>query len=63
MKPNVQIKPTLIVLNCLLWSLLTDLVHLTCSSSGTAQEDLAPVVSQLFDIPVIPGEEPSGGKT
>ncbi|XP_056118222.1 rab proteins geranylgeranyltransferase component A 1 [Rhinichthys klamathensis goyatoka] len=39
----------------------TYLVHLTCSSSGTAQEDLAPVVSQLFDVPAIPGEEPSGG--
>jgi len=51
-------------LNCAqLWSLLTDLVHLTCSSSGTAQEDLAPVVSQLFDVPAIPGEEPCGGKT
>lgn len=46
-----------------LWSLLTVLVHLTCSSSGTAQEDLAPVVSQLFDVPAIPGEEPSEGKT
>ncbi|KAG1970015.1 rab proteins geranylgeranyltransferase component A [Pimephales promelas] len=39
----------------------TYLVHLTCSSSGTAQEDLAPVVSQLFDVPAIPGEEPCGG--
>ncbi|CAM4671032.1 unnamed protein product [Leuciscus chuanchicus] len=39
----------------------TYLVHLNCSSSGTAQEDLAPVVSQLFDVPAIPGEEPSGG--
>ncbi|XP_067279326.1 rab proteins geranylgeranyltransferase component A 1 isoform X2 [Pseudorasbora parva] len=38
----------------------TYLVHLTCSSSATAQEDLAPVVSQLFHVPAIPGEEPSG---
>uniref|UniRef100_A0A671QLJ2 Rab proteins geranylgeranyltransferase component A 2-like n=1 Tax=Sinocyclocheilus anshuiensis TaxID=1608454 RepID=A0A671QLJ2_9TELE len=37
----------------------TYLVHLTCSSSGTAQEDLAPVVSQLFHVSTIPGEEPS----
>ncbi|KAK9955804.1 hypothetical protein ABG768_015655, partial [Culter alburnus] len=39
----------------------TYLVHLTCSSSGMAQEDLAPVVSQLFHVPAIPGEEPSEG--
>uniref|UniRef100_A0A9J8CYP9 Rab proteins geranylgeranyltransferase component A n=1 Tax=Cyprinus carpio carpio TaxID=630221 RepID=A0A9J8CYP9_CYPCA len=37
----------------------TYLVHLTCSSSGTAQEDLAPVVSELFHVSTIPGEEPS----
>uniref|UniRef100_A0A6Q2X1M0 Rab proteins geranylgeranyltransferase component A n=1 Tax=Esox lucius TaxID=8010 RepID=A0A6Q2X1M0_ESOLU len=30
----------------------TYLVHLTCSSSGSAREDLAPVVSRLFCIPV-----------
>uniref|UniRef100_A0A6Q2Z9A3 Rab proteins geranylgeranyltransferase component A n=1 Tax=Esox lucius TaxID=8010 RepID=A0A6Q2Z9A3_ESOLU len=35
----------------------TYLVHLTCSSSGSAREDLAPVVSRLFCIPVSPGEE------
>ncbi|XP_059382745.1 rab proteins geranylgeranyltransferase component A 2-like [Carassius carassius] len=39
----------------------TYLVHLTCSSSGTAQEDLAPVVSELFHISTVPGEEPSEG--
>nr|AAI54208.1 Choroideremia [Danio rerio] len=39
----------------------TCLVHLTCSSSGTAQQDLAPVVSQLFHIPTTPGEDPSEG--
>ncbi|XP_073727247.1 rab proteins geranylgeranyltransferase component A 1 [Misgurnus anguillicaudatus] len=39
----------------------TYLVHLTCSSSGTAQEDLAPVVSRLFHVPTVPGEEPSEG--
>ncbi|XP_016306995.1 rab proteins geranylgeranyltransferase component A 2-like isoform X1 [Sinocyclocheilus anshuiensis] len=39
----------------------TYLVHLTCSSSGTAQEDLAPVVSELFHVSTIPGEEPSEG--
>ncbi|XP_067231920.1 rab proteins geranylgeranyltransferase component A 1 [Chanodichthys erythropterus] len=39
----------------------TYLVHLTCSSSGMAQEDLAPVVSQLFHVPAIPGEELSEG--
>ncbi|XP_056302629.1 rab proteins geranylgeranyltransferase component A 1 [Danio aesculapii] len=39
----------------------TCLVHLTCSSSGTAQQDLAPVVSQLFDVPTTPGEDPSEG--
>ncbi|RXN05851.1 rab s geranylgeranyltransferase component A 2-like protein [Labeo rohita] len=39
----------------------TYLVHLTCSSSGTAQEDLAPVVSQLFHVSTIPGEEPLEG--
>uniref|UniRef100_A0A673M8F2 Rab proteins geranylgeranyltransferase component A n=1 Tax=Sinocyclocheilus rhinocerous TaxID=307959 RepID=A0A673M8F2_9TELE len=37
----------------------TYLVHFTCSSSGTAQEDLAPVVSELFHVSTIPGEEPS----
>uniref|UniRef100_A0A8C1MZ25 Rab proteins geranylgeranyltransferase component A n=1 Tax=Cyprinus carpio TaxID=7962 RepID=A0A8C1MZ25_CYPCA len=37
----------------------TYLVHLTCSSSGKAQEDLAPVISQLFHVSTIPGEEPS----
>ncbi|XP_051537234.1 rab proteins geranylgeranyltransferase component A 1-like isoform X2 [Myxocyprinus asiaticus] len=36
----------------------TYLVHLTCSSSGSAQEDLAPVISQLFHIPSSPGQEP-----
>lgn len=41
--------------------LLTDLVHLTCSSSGSAQEDLAPVISRLFHVPTVPGEEPSEG--
>ncbi|XP_062868192.1 rab proteins geranylgeranyltransferase component A 1 [Trichomycterus rosablanca] len=35
----------------------TYLVHLTCSSSGSAYEDLAPVVSRLFHIPSSPGEE------
>uniref|UniRef100_A0A672RQ95 Rab proteins geranylgeranyltransferase component A n=1 Tax=Sinocyclocheilus grahami TaxID=75366 RepID=A0A672RQ95_SINGR len=35
------------------------LVHLTCSSYGTAQEDLAPVVSELFHVSTILGEEPS----
>uniref|UniRef100_A0A673MAP0 Rab proteins geranylgeranyltransferase component A n=1 Tax=Sinocyclocheilus rhinocerous TaxID=307959 RepID=A0A673MAP0_9TELE len=39
----------------------TYLVHFTCSSSGTAQEDLAPVVSELFHVSTIPGEEPSEG--
>ncbi|XP_043077582.1 rab proteins geranylgeranyltransferase component A 1 [Puntigrus tetrazona] len=39
----------------------TYLVHLTCSSSGTAKEDLAPVVSQLFHVSTISGEEPSEG--
>uniref|UniRef100_A0A8C2EFJ7 CHM Rab escort protein n=1 Tax=Cyprinus carpio TaxID=7962 RepID=A0A8C2EFJ7_CYPCA len=39
----------------------TYLVHLTCSSSGTAQEDLAPVVSELFHVSTIPGEETSVG--
>ncbi|XP_058271604.1 rab proteins geranylgeranyltransferase component A 1 [Hemibagrus wyckioides] len=29
----------------------THLVHLTCSSSGSAHEDLAPVVSRLFHVP------------
>ncbi|XP_029557421.1 rab proteins geranylgeranyltransferase component A 1 isoform X2 [Salmo trutta] len=41
----------------------TYLVHLTCSSaSGSAQEDLAPVVSRLFYTPVSPGEEPAEGE-
>uniref|UniRef100_A0A8C8LWM7 Rab proteins geranylgeranyltransferase component A n=1 Tax=Oncorhynchus tshawytscha TaxID=74940 RepID=A0A8C8LWM7_ONCTS len=40
----------------------TYLVHLTCSSaSGSAQEDLAPVVSRLFHTPASPGEEPAEG--
>ncbi|KAI7795643.1 rab proteins geranylgeranyltransferase component A 1 [Triplophysa rosa] len=37
----------------------TYLVHLNCSSSNSAQEDLAPVVSRLFHVPSVPGEEPS----
>ncbi|XP_010893001.1 rab proteins geranylgeranyltransferase component A 1 [Esox lucius] len=40
----------------------TYLVHLTCSSSGSAREDLAPVVSRLFCIPVSPGEESKEGE-
>ncbi|XP_051959799.1 rab proteins geranylgeranyltransferase component A 2-like [Xyrauchen texanus] len=39
----------------------TYLVHLTCSSSGSAQEDLAPVISRLFHVPSSPGEEPEEG--
>ncbi|XP_065143370.1 rab proteins geranylgeranyltransferase component A 1 [Paramisgurnus dabryanus] len=39
----------------------TYLVHLTCSSSGSAHEDLAPVISRLFHVPTVPGEEPSEG--
>ncbi|TRY59391.1 hypothetical protein DNTS_004301 [Danionella cerebrum] len=39
----------------------TFLVHLTSSSCGTAQEDLTPIVSQLFHVPAISGEEPSEG--
>ncbi|XP_051533454.1 rab proteins geranylgeranyltransferase component A 2-like isoform X2 [Myxocyprinus asiaticus] len=39
----------------------TYLVHLTCSSSGSAQEDLAPVISRLFYVPSSPGEEPEEG--
>lgn len=62
LKTNVQNMPTLICPKQSVVIFLTDLVHLTCSSSGMAQEDLAPVVSQLFHVPSIPGEEPSGGK-
>ncbi|KAJ7996391.1 hypothetical protein DPEC_G00236600 [Dallia pectoralis] len=40
----------------------TYLVHLTCSSSGSAKEDLAPVVSRLFCIPASPGEESKEGE-
>uniref|UniRef100_A0A4W4DNB7 Rab proteins geranylgeranyltransferase component A n=1 Tax=Electrophorus electricus TaxID=8005 RepID=A0A4W4DNB7_ELEEL len=29
----------------------TDLVHLTCPASGSAREDLAPVISNLFHVP------------
>ncbi|KAL7844736.1 hypothetical protein SRHO_G00232750 [Serrasalmus rhombeus] len=39
----------------------TYLVHLTCSSSGSAREDLAPVISRLFHVPSCPGEEPAQG--
>ncbi|KAI1902760.1 hypothetical protein AGOR_G00019320 [Albula goreensis] len=35
----------------------TFLVHLTCPSTGTAQEDLAPVVSRLFAEPASDGED------
>ncbi|KAJ8405803.1 hypothetical protein AAFF_G00312400 [Aldrovandia affinis] len=35
----------------------TYLVHLTCPSSGTAQEDLAPVVSRLFTEPTSAEEQ------
>ncbi|XP_046723538.1 rab proteins geranylgeranyltransferase component A 1 isoform X3 [Silurus meridionalis] len=35
----------------------TYLVHLTCLSSGSAHEDLAPVVSRLFHVPSICTEE------
>ncbi|XP_056587662.1 rab proteins geranylgeranyltransferase component A 1 [Triplophysa dalaica] len=37
----------------------TYLVHLNCSSLNSAQEDLSPVVSRLFHVPSVPGEEPS----
>ncbi|KAL0993890.1 hypothetical protein UPYG_G00115250 [Umbra pygmaea] len=41
----------------------TYLVHLTCSSSsGSAKEDLAPVVSRLFCTAVSPEEEPTEGE-
>ncbi|KAI4884396.1 hypothetical protein NFI96_011240 [Prochilodus magdalenae] len=39
----------------------TYLVHLICSSSGSAREDLAPVISRLFHVPSSPGEEPAQG--
>uniref|UniRef100_A0A3B1IWR3 Rab proteins geranylgeranyltransferase component A n=1 Tax=Astyanax mexicanus TaxID=7994 RepID=A0A3B1IWR3_ASTMX len=35
------------------------LVHLTCSSVGSAREDLEPVISKLFYVPSSPGEEPA----
>ncbi|XP_028839582.1 rab proteins geranylgeranyltransferase component A 1 [Denticeps clupeoides] len=38
----------------------TYLVHLTCSSTGTAREDLGPVVSRMFYEPATPGDEPAG---
>ncbi|XP_030649590.1 rab proteins geranylgeranyltransferase component A 1 [Chanos chanos] len=40
----------------------TYLVHLTCSSSGSARHDLAPVVSRMFHVPASPGEEPTEGE-
>ncbi|KAL4648214.1 rab proteins geranylgeranyltransferase component A 2-like [Arapaima gigas] len=39
----------------------TYLVHLTCSSLGSALEDLGPVVSKLFSKPPGAGEEDAGG--
>ncbi|XP_041918956.1 rab proteins geranylgeranyltransferase component A 1-like [Alosa sapidissima] len=39
----------------------TFLVHLTCSSKGTAQEDLEPLVSKMFYVPPSPGEELAEG--
>ncbi|XP_066501979.1 rab proteins geranylgeranyltransferase component A 1 [Hoplias malabaricus] len=39
----------------------TYLVHLTCMSSGSAYEDLAPVISKLFHVPSSPGEGPAEG--
>ncbi|KAG9265488.1 rab proteins geranylgeranyltransferase component A 1 [Astyanax mexicanus] len=39
----------------------TYLVHLTCSSVGSAREDLEPVISKLFYVPSSPGEEPAPG--
>ncbi|XP_018607819.1 rab proteins geranylgeranyltransferase component A 1 [Scleropages formosus] len=38
----------------------TYLVHLTCPSSGSAREDLQPVVSRLFTKPASAGEEGDG---
>ncbi|XP_026883033.1 rab proteins geranylgeranyltransferase component A 1 [Electrophorus electricus] len=39
----------------------TYLVHLTCPASGSAREDLAPVISNLFHVPNSSGEEPMQG--
>ncbi|XP_062408998.1 rab proteins geranylgeranyltransferase component A 1 [Sardina pilchardus] len=39
----------------------TFLVHLTCSSKGTAQEDLEPLISRMFYVPPSPGEELAEG--
>lgn len=35
-------------LKCFFFCFKTDLVHLTCTSSKTAREDLEPVVQKLF---------------
>lgn len=39
----------------------TFLVHLTCTSRGTAREDLEPLISRMFYVPPSPGEEPPEG--
>lgn len=39
----------------------TFLVHLTCTSRGTAREDLEPLISRMFYVPSSPGEEPPEG--
>lgn len=39
----------------------TFLVHLTCTSKGTAREDLEPLISRMFYVPPSPGEEPPEG--
>jgi len=39
-----------------------DLVHLTCSSMGSAHQDLSPVVSRMFQTTTSDGEEPSEGR-
>ncbi|GAA6074032.1 rab proteins geranylgeranyltransferase component A 1, partial [Tachysurus ichikawai] len=40
----------------------THLVHLTCSSSGSAHDDLAPVISRLFHVPSSCKEESVGSE-
>ena len=39
----------------------TFLVHLTCSSKGTAREDLESLIAQMFYVPPSPGEELAEG--
>lgn len=54
-------RPLTCCYSSLLSFVLKDLVHLTSSSSGSAYEDLAPVVSRLFHIPCAPSEGSSQG--